>query len=189
MPWLYFSLKPQHRAWAEAWQREVQASLVELETVTIEEGCFVAPEARLFAEPGRPIHLGAGSSVAADAFIHGPVTLGRGVSVNARASIDGGAGGVLIGEGTRIATGAALYAFDHGLDPGRPVREQPVTSRGIRLGVDVWVGANAGITDGVTVADHAVVGMGAVVTHNVPAWAIVGGVPARILGDRRTWRR
>ncbi|MCI0573935.1 MAG: acyltransferase [Myxococcaceae bacterium] len=189
MPWLYFTLKPHHRAWAEAWQREVQASLMELETVSIEEGCFVAPEARLFAEPGRAIHLGAGSSVAADAFIHGPVSLARGVSINARASIDGGAVGVRIGEGSRIATGAALYAFDHGLDAGRPVREQPVTSRGITLGADVWVGANAGITDGVTVGDHAVVGMGAVVTRDVPAWAIVGGVPARILGDRRTWRR
>lgn len=60
-----------------------------------------------------------------------------------------------------------------------------MTSRGITLGVDVWVGANAGITDGVTVGDHAVIGMGAVVTSDVPPWAIVGGVPARVIGDRR----
>jgi acetyltransferase-like isoleucine patch superfamily enzyme len=43
-----------------------------------------------------------------------------------------------------------------------------------------------GITDGVTIGDHAVVGMGAVVTRDVHEWAIVGGVPARVLGDRRT---
>ncbi|NTX05243.1 acyltransferase [Myxococcus sp. CA051A] len=189
MPWLYFSLKPRHREWADAWQREVQERLRELETVEIAEGCFIAPEARIFAEPGRAVVIGPGCSIAADAFVHGPVVLGPRVSLNARVSLDGGAGGIRIGEGTRIATGATLYAFDHGLAPDRPVRDQPVTSQGITLGADVWIGANAGVTDGVTVGDHAVVAMGAVVTRDVPAWAVVGGVPARVLGDRRQRHR
>lgn len=185
MPWLYFVLKPRHRAWADAWQREVQDLLRQLETVEIAEECFIAPEARIFAEPGRTVSIGPRCSIAADVFLHGPVVLGPGVSINARASLDGGAAGIRIGEGTRIASGATLYAFDHGLAPDRPVREQPVTSRGISLGADVWVGAHAGITDGVTVGDHAVIGMGAIVTRDVPAWSIVGGVPARVIGDRR----
>jgi acetyltransferase-like isoleucine patch superfamily enzyme len=185
MPWLYFVLKDRHRAWARAWQEEVQERLRTLETVAIGEGCFVAPEARIFGEPGRGVVLGPGCSVAAEAFLHGPITLGPEVSVNARATLDGGARGITIGEGSRIASGAALYAFDHGMDPDRPIRRQPVTSSGIIVGRDVWIGANAGVTDGVTLGDHAVVGMGAVVTRDVPAWAIVGGVPARILGDRR----
>ena len=185
MPWLYFTLKPHQRAWAEAWQREVQERLVLLETVQVGPGCFIAPEAQLFAEPGRALVLGERSSIAALAFVHGPVVLGREVSLNARVSLDGGAGGIRIGDGTRVASGATLYAFDHGLEPGRPVRAQPVTSRGIVVGADVWIGANAGLTDGVRVGDHAVVAMGAVVTRDVPDWAIVAGVPARVVGDRR----
>ncbi|HJV21330.1 MAG TPA: acyltransferase [Holophagaceae bacterium] len=185
MPWLYFSLKARHRAWAEAWQAEVQAHLRDQETVEIGTGGFIAPEAALFGEPGRPVIIGDRCAIAAQAFLHGPITLGDDVSINAKASLDGGAKGIVIGSGTRIASGAALYAFDHGMDPARSIREQPVTSRGIRIGEDVWIGANAGITDGVTVGDHAVVAMGAVVTRDVPPWAIVGGVPARILGDRR----
>ncbi|CAM3946240.1 DapH/DapD/GlmU-related protein [Corallococcus soli] len=185
MPWLYFVLKPRHHEWAHAWQREVQDRLRELETVEIAEGCFIAPEARIFAEPGRTVRIGPGCSIAADVFMHGPVELGPHVSLNARVNLDGGVAGIRIGEGTRIASGATLYAFDHGLAPDRPVRGQPVTSKGIVIGQDVWVGANAGITDGVTVGDHAVVGMGAIVTRDVPPWAIVGGSPARLLGDRR----
>lgn len=185
MPWLYFSLKPHHREWVDAWQREVQQRFRELETVTIGEGCFIAPEAKLFAEPFRTLVIGDGCSIAADAFVHGPIVLGSGVSLNARVSLDGGSAGITIGDGTRIATGAALYAFDHGIAPDRPIRGQPVRSRGIRVGSDVWIGANAGVTDGAEIGDHAVVGMGAVVTRDVPPWAIVAGSPARVVGDRR----
>lgn len=53
-----------------------------------------------------------------------------------------------------------------------------------RLGNDVWVGARAMILDGVTVHDGAVIAAGAVVTRDVPAYAIVGGVPARVLKYR-----
>jgi acetyltransferase-like isoleucine patch superfamily enzyme len=184
MPWLYFSLKPRHRAWAELWQARVQARLTALETIVIEPGCFVAPEARIFAEPGRAVQLGAGTAIAAEAFLHGPIRLGRNVSLNARVVMDGGAAGIEVGDDTRIASGAALYAFDHGLALERPIRTQPVRSRGIRIGRDVWIGARAGVTDGVVVGDGAVVGMGAVVTRDVPPGAIVAGVPARVIGWR-----
>lgn len=185
MPWLYFVLKPGHREWAEPWQKSIQKKLQALETISIAEGCFVAPCARLFAEPGRPIVLGSGSAIAAQVFLHGPITLGKNVSINARATLDGGSKGIVIGDDTRIASGVAIYAFDHGINPERPVRLQPVRSVGITIGRDVWIGANGSITDGVTIGDHAVVGMGAVVTRDVAPWQIVGGSPARVIADRR----
>ncbi|MEI6472108.1 MAG: acyltransferase [Holophagaceae bacterium] len=185
MPWLYFVLKPRNRAWAEAWQAEVQARLLAMETVELGTGCFIAPDAAIFGEPGRPVRIGDRCAVAAQAFLHGPLTLGSDVSINAGARLDGGRKGITIGDGTRIASGAVLYAFDHGLAPDRAIRDQPVRSRGITLGQDVWIGANAGVTDGVTIGDHAVVAMGAVVTRDVPAWTIVAGVPAVVVGDRR----
>lgn len=184
MPWLWPSLKPKHLVWARPWQEEVQARLQREETVTLGADCFIAPDAGIFAELGRPIRMGARCSVASHAFLHGPLTLGDDVSVNARASLDGGAVGMTIGDGTRIASGAVLYAFDHGLSRERDLREQPVVSRGITIGRDVWVGANAGITDGVKVGDGAVIAMGAVVTRDVEPYTIVGGVPAVVIGSR-----
>lgn len=187
MPWLYYSLKEKHRRWAVPWQEALQAELMALETLQIGPDCFVSPDAALFAEPMRPLILGHGCAIAAQAYLHGPITLGQRVSINARASLDGGRVGIVIGDDTRIATGATLYAFDHGISAGARVWEQPVTSQGIRIGADVWIGAHAGVTDGVCIGDHAVIGMGAVVTRDVAEWAIVGGVPARVLGDRRDW--
>jgi acetyltransferase-like isoleucine patch superfamily enzyme len=184
MPWLYFRLSPQHRAWAEPWQAEVHASLMALETVVVDPTAFVAPEAAVFAEPGRTIHVGPRASIAAQAFLHGPITLGADASVNVGATLDGGRAGIALGPGVRVASGARLFAFDHGLAPDAPIHAQPVRSRGIVVEDDVWIGANAGVTDGVRIGRGAVVAMGAVVTRDVEPGAIVGGVPARVIGRR-----
>ncbi|MBK9071674.1 MAG: acyltransferase [Myxococcales bacterium] len=185
MPWLYYTLSPENRVWATAWQAEVQAALRFHETVELGDDCFIAPSAAIFAEPRRRLVIGPGSYIAADAFVHGPATLGAQVSINPRCAIDGGTAGITIGDQTRIATGVCIYAFDHGMSDAAPIMAQKTVSRGIAIGRDVWLGANACITDGVTIGDHAVVAMGAVVTRDVPAWAVVGGSPARIIRAHR----
>ncbi len=185
MPWLWDSLKAHQRAWAEPWQARIQADCAAQERVQFGPDVFLSPDAALIAEPHRDITVGEGCRIGAQVFVHGPVRLGRRVSLNPRVSIDGGRAGVVLGDDVRVATGVVIYAFDHGMAPDRPISAQPVRSRGITIGDDVWIGANAGITDGVSVGAHAVVAMGAVVTRDVPPWAIVGGVPARIIGDRR----
>jgi len=185
MPWTWDALSDAERAAATAWQAEVQARWGEREDVSFGAGTVVAPDLVLFAEPGRPVRTGERCAIAAQVLLRGPVSLGARVVVHPRVTLDGGRVGITVGEGTRIANGATLFAYDYGLDSTCAIMDQPVASRGIRIGSDVWIGAGAGITDGVTVGDHAVVGMGAVVTRDVPDWAIVGGAPARILGDRR----
>lgn len=187
MPWLYFRAPPHIEVWARAWQADIHRALAEVECVTLDPTCFIAPDCLVFAEPHRAVSVGARAAIAHGAVVHGPVTLADDVCINPYATLEGGAGGVTVGEGSRIATGARLIAFNHQISPSRPVHEQSVTSRGIRIGRDVWIGANVGVTDGVEIGDHAVVAMGAVVTTSVLPWQVVGGVPARVLGDRRTW--
>ncbi|QDF67748.1 acyltransferase [Shewanella sp. SNU WT4] len=185
MPWLYFSLKPKHLAWAKPWQEQVQAQLMALETVSIGANCFIAPEAELFAEPGRDIKINDQCMIAAQCFIHGPVTLGREVAINHGCSLDGGSKGIIIGDQTRIANQVTIYAFNHGMAPNAPIYQQKSNSCGVIIGKDVWIGAQAGIVDGVTIGDHAVIAMGCMVSKDVPAYAIMAGNPARMIGDRR----
>lgn len=184
MPWLYATLKPAHREWAEAWQAEWQAYVAAMETVQIGKNCFIAPEARLFAEPGRPIILGDNSYIAADCVIHGPVTINAGVSINHHCTLDGGIKGIHIGSNTRIAAYTSIYAFNHSMSAERLIKDQPVKSLGIHIGADVWIGANAGIVDGVSIGDGAVVGMGSIVTKPIAAYQKVAGNPAIPIGAR-----
>ena len=63
------------------------------------------------------------------------------------------------------------------------IRDQPETVRRVKIGEDVWVGAGA--TIGADVASHTVVGMGAAITGTFAEWKILGGVPGKVIGERR----
>lgn len=184
MPWLYYSLKPKHQPWAREWQQQVQDHLQQMETISIGNHCFIAPEANIFAEPGRQITLGERCQIAAQAFLHGPITMDNGVSINQSSILDGGSAGIHIGANTRIAANTCIYAFNHGMSADRLIQDQPVTSKGIYIGEDVWIGANVSIVDGVTIGDKAVIGMGSVVTGDVAAGTKVAGNPARVISVR-----
>ena len=184
MPWLYGSLKPKNRAWAEAWQKEYQAYLMQMETVEIGENCFISPLAHIFAEPGRQISIGYNSFIAADCTLHGPLQIGNEVAINHHCILDGGRMGIKLHDQVRLAAYCHLYAFDHGMQLEQPIYQQAVRSHGIEIGQDVWLGALVGVKDGVTIHAHAVVGMHSMVTKNIEQAAIVAGNPAKFIRYR-----
>jgi len=92
---------------------------------------------------------------------------------------------VRIGEQCVIADRAMFIDFDHGtVEVERTIREQGIYKRDVDVGSNVWVGYGACILRGVQVGDNAVIGTNAVVTADVPANAVVGGVPAKVLRMR-----
>ncbi len=65
------------------------------------------------------------------------------------------------------------------------IRNQGHTAKNIRIGNDVWIGANALVLPGVTIGSHSVIGAGSVVTKDVPEFAIAVGNPARVIKYRK----
>ena len=87
-------------------------------------------------------------------------------------------GGVTLGDGCQIGHNVVFATLNHGIASGDRVHTYPAP---IVLGKNVWVGSNATILQGVTVGDNAIIAAGAVVTKDVPADTIVGGVPAKVI--------
>lgn len=105
------------------------------------------------------------------------IRLGRNVFINACCHFQDH-GGVTIGDGCQIGHNVVFATLNHGLVPEDRATTYPAP---IVLGNNVWVGSNATILRGVTIGDNAVVAAGAVVTKDVPAGVVAGGVPARVL--------
>ncbi|MEA2388965.1 MAG: hypothetical protein QOG41_1738 [Thermoleophilaceae bacterium] len=92
---------------------------------------------------------------------------------------------VSIGRECVIADRVMLIDFDHGVvEVDRPIRLQGIYKRDVNVGNNVWIGYGACILRGVTVGDNAIIGTNAVVAKDVPANAVVGGVPARVIRMR-----
>jgi len=102
---------------------------------------------------------------------------------------------VRIGEQCVIADRAMFIDFDHGVvEVERPIRQQGIYKRDVVVGSNVWVGYGACILRGVSVGDNSIVGTNSVVTKDVPANAIVAGIPARVIRMREApeqlrWQR
>ena len=87
-------------------------------------------------------------------------------------------GGIFIDDGALIGHNVVLATLNHAMEPERRGDMLPAP---IHIGKRVWIGSNATVLPGVTIGDGAVVAAGAVVTKDVPANTVVGGVPAKVI--------
>ncbi len=105
------------------------------------------------------------------------IAIGKDVFINSGCHFQD-QGGIEIGDGALIGHNVVLATINHDLNPKENRKNHYAP---IKIGSHVWIGSNATILPGVTIGDYAVVAAGAVVTRDVPAMTVVGGVPAKVL--------
>jgi len=153
--------------------------------------CFVGPGVTIQIGKGATLHLGRWSWIGhgskirvheGEVFIGAKSVLGQECTISAFQHVS-------IGRECVIADRVMLIDFDHGVsEVERPVREQGIYKRDVRIGNNVWIGYGVAILRGVTVGDNCVLGTAAVVCDDVPDNAVVAGVPARVLRMRQAPR-
>jgi maltose O-acetyltransferase len=114
---------------------------------------------------GGGISIGSGSGLGVNCSVHGPITIGD---------------NVMMGPDVTILTQT------HNIERADiPMGLQGMRVAKVVIGNDVWIGMRVIIMPGIIIGDGAVIGAGAVVTKDVPAFAIVGGVPAKVIKYRK----
>ena len=105
-----------------------------------------------------------------------------GIAANAFIAVRGK---VKIGDNTIFGPNVSIHAENHNFeDLNTPIRLQGATRKGITIGNDCWIGSKVTILDGVHIGNSVIVAAGAVVNKDVPDYAIVGGVPAKVIKFR-----
>jgi acetyltransferase-like isoleucine patch superfamily enzyme len=116
------------------------------------------------------------------------ISMGRDCHIGERCYLWAGdsSGQIVLGDFVSLAPEVFITASDYQFVAGRPFRSQPRRERDVRIGNDVWLGARVVVTAGVTIGDGCIVGAGAVVTKDLPAGSIAAGVPAKVIGLRKS---
>lgn len=159
--------------------------------IRLGHGVYLDQGVYIHACPGG-VEIGAGTLVMHGSVLHvynfrnlphAGIRIGR-ESLIGEYNVIRGQGGVTIGDRVYTSPGSQLIAVNHVFtDPTRPFVEQGITAEGIVVEDDVWIGAQAVVTDGVRVGRGAVIAAGAVVTRDVPPHTVVAGVPARVIRE------
>ncbi len=139
---------------------------------------------------GGPVELGDGVHFYGDAFVEtgegGRIEVGEGTHIQPGCHIHAYLSKITIGRKVEIAPGCGFYCYDHGMDAGVPIMDQPLKSKGdVSVGDGAWIGYGVTVLQNVNIGAGAVIAAGAVVTVDIPENAIAGGVPARVLGFRK----
>jgi acetyltransferase-like isoleucine patch superfamily enzyme len=108
--------------------------------------------------------------------------VGQRTAINEFNSIRVSGSEIIIGDNCLLSQYVAVIGSNHAITRGQPMRDQPwdMQKAGVRIGNDVWIGAHAVVLPGVQIGEGAIIAAGAVVTRDVPAYAVVAGVPAEI---------
>ena len=104
------------------------------------------------------------------------VKFGKGVFIN-HSAILSASGGIEFCDGVSVAPGVRIATINHDFNE----RHTKYTYGKVTIKKNAWIGMNVTICPGVTIGEYAVVGAGAVVTKDVPDYAVVGGVPAKVI--------
>ena len=124
--------------------------------------------------------------IARNVVLQGKISIGEGTSIAENCSFSGSNAGITIGRKVMIAPNCVIVAFDHGnSDLDTPMIDQPYVEAPIVIEDDVWIAANSTIKKGVRLGHGCIVGANSLVTKNVEPYAIVGGVPAKVLKSRK----
>lgn len=105
------------------------------------------------------------------------ITIGKRVFINSCCHFQD-QGGIFVGDETLIGHNVVIATLNHDFSPEHRASMHPAP---VHIGKGVWIGSHATIVPGVTIGNHAVIAAGAVVTKDVPAFAVAGGVPAKII--------
>jgi acetyltransferase-like isoleucine patch superfamily enzyme len=132
---------------------------------------------------GRWIHLGVDSALRCHEgtlSVGDKTVFGRDVSINCYLDVE-------VGSSALFADDVYVSDFDHKFaDLTMPIKDQGIVKSRVRIEPDVWIGTKVTVARGVVIGEGAVVGANAVVTHDLPAYSVSVGVPARVIKDRRT---
>ncbi len=128
------------------------------------------------------IKIGKGSTIHTGARFYDPknITVGEDTIIGEDAVLDG-RDTLIIGNHVDIASDVMIYNSEHNIEDDH----FRATNQPVQIQDYVFIGPRAIILPGVTIGKGAVVGAGAVVTKDVPPFAIVGGIPAKIIGERK----
>lgn len=133
------------------------------------------------------VKKGKGSRIYSSVFVKEArnIEIGQNVFVNHGCLLwSGPRSRILIGDDVLFGPGVSLIASNHGLEKSGLVRLNPWVDADIKIGKDVWLGANSIVLAGVEIGEGAILAAGAVVNKNVAPYSIVGGVPAKEIGKR-----
>jgi acetyltransferase-like isoleucine patch superfamily enzyme len=151
--------------------------------------CFVGPGVELEIGPAATLRLGRWSWLGHGTKIRvheGEVSIGAKSVLGQECTISAFQR-ISIGRECILADRVMLIDFDHGVvEVERPIREQGIYKRDVRVGHNCWIGYGACLLRGVTVGDNSVIGTNTVVTHDLPANSVSAGAPARVLRMRET---
>lgn len=152
--------------------------------VKIEEGAYISALGSGDVVIGNNSGIGAFSRVETCTNfqdVSGFIRIGNNVGIGPFAAL-GGAGGLEIGDDCIVGPYLSCHPENHVFsDNEELIRYQGVTRKGIKIGKNCWIGAKVTVLDGVTIGDNCVIAAGAVVTKDMPANSVIGGVPAKVI--------